>query len=140
MPKKSDPPAVKGSGVRFIHGKYKGYEGWLNSAVKFPKSSKNVYVIVNMDGIEKVTYVRNTSLKKKEHAPSTRWEAALQQYPTMEAHLSSLCRMMAECQFEHIDQAMGELWIKELAAANKTLKKKGVVAYRKVDFQEMNTA
>ena len=58
---------------------------------------------------------------------------ALQQYPAMEAHLSSLCQMMA------IEASMGVVWHKELTIANGILKKKGVVAYRKVDFEEMNT-
>jgi hypothetical protein len=89
----------KGEEIRFVRGVYVGCVGWINKSRKNKKSSYR-HVIVALEGEEKATRVKKSSLRKKFKAPRTYEEACLQQHSDIELAMIQLAEMFSQCHFQ----------------------------------------
>ncbi|KAL3903644.1 MAG: hypothetical protein SGARI_005282, partial [Bacillariaceae sp.] len=86
----------KGRSIRFVKGKYAGYEGWEDKSKRKKKGSRYRPVIIKLEEKEKKTSVLKTSFRSLFHIPSTLEEAALQQHPDLELAMINLAGMFAQ--------------------------------------------
>ena len=118
MPRNAHEPApVKGPEIRIFAGEYKALQAWLNSA----KTQAPVmrYVIVKLlDGTEKTTRIRKSSIAPLPPPPRNFEKATLQQMPEIEEHLRKAAQLLAMCgvqEWTHITNLFGEMCIQEEA-------------------------
>ena len=131
---------AKGDRIRFIHGKYKGKDGWWNLAQTFPETSNDVHVMVSLSATkEKPTHVRFTSIRPEHKAPCNRVQAAFQQYPAMEAQLAKLCQMLTACGLGD-EQDLSNFIVAELASSKRDLNRQGDKAQYKHVVYDAGTA
>ena len=92
---------VKGSKIRFITGRYKGYNGWLDTAGGATNTMN--YVIVDLNGKEIPTRVKKSSYIV-ERTPNTYVEAIFYQHPDILASMVRLARQLSECRLDGNDE------------------------------------
>lgn len=130
----------KGEPIRFIKGAYAGYTGWINASATKKKNSFWWPVIVDMDGDETTTRVKESSMRKHFTAPPTTLEeAAVQQYPDLELAMIKLADIFAQIAGLQDNCQAVNLFNAELIRARNDQQKQGNKArYRHVHFEKPN--
>ena len=131
----------KGEAIRFVGGKYIGYNGFFNLSGDTTKCYYPVIVTnyKKSDGTvyDKVTKVAKDSVRASSEfsVPKSRAEAILNQHPKIEKQMNDLCRMLAQCELNPSLKSIQKLFAKKLRAAAEKQQAKGSSAlYRKVAY------
>jgi hypothetical protein len=125
----------KGDQIRFVKGKYAGFQGWKDSSRKKKKGSRYRPVIIQLEGSEHMTSVHRASYRSPFQAPRSFEEAALQQHSDLELAMIRVADMFAELGVTDNRIAVN-IFDKELKRAREDQLKLGSKArYRKVDFK-----
>ena len=106
----------KGEPLRFVNGKYNGFEGWVNAEKE--KTKKMIYVIIDLgDGVLKTSMVKKSSVATPHESPDSYEEAALQQHPDIDLLMSKLARELARCHIGSDSNKMKKLFAAKLVHA-----------------------
>lgn len=131
MPRKSSQKKPsKGSKIRFVRGTYKGCKGWLDATNGFTASS--AYVIVDDDGEEIYTRVRQTSFRVDKE-PTTWAEAAARQHPEIGAAVNEVAQLFASCAIKD-EASIYKLIAEEISRVQKQHEKSNKKKVRRVKF------
>ena len=89
----------KGDKVCFICGSYEEPNGWLDTANKCKKKSKFIWVVVNNKDYEEEIHAKvwKILVRKRQKAPTTWAEAAVQQHPELEDAVIEVAQLFASC-------------------------------------------
>ncbi len=92
----------RGREIRFVKGKYIGYNGWINDHGDHTAQSYTVivsgYKRDNGATQDKITKVRKESVRDRTlPPPNSKSEAIMQQHPEIEAAVIEMARLFASC-------------------------------------------
>jgi hypothetical protein len=130
----------RGREIRFIKGKYIGYNGWINDHGDHTAHSYAVivsgYKSVNGGTHDRITKVRKESVRDRILPPAnSKSEAIMQQHPEIEQTMEKLCRQLAKCDINPRSNSIKEVFGRKLLeAVAKQIALGNKATWKRVDY------